>query len=256
LTKGYAYSDRGKNMASKRKNQPATFRIVVDDDMDNPIIVTDVASFPDALGRYRESIFAQMTGPDYYTSQLVLLLGEDTFVTYDFYSEQAWIDTVVETQVKEKLEPYEEIKREDALNREVERRVQARLAEEEELRRAKGEELASIYRIFDNVTQQPVYVGQTKRSVEARMQEHIKRALTPTSTDLLYKFLGQRIEEKNFPTIQVVGQVLARSVRTAESTEIRRLIQGEVPLFNIESLRASTRARYAMGDIQFPIERP
>ncbi len=122
--------------------------------------VTDIASFPDSLGRYRESIFAQMTGEDYYKSQLVLLVAEDSFTTYDFYSESAWINEMVDTRVKEELEPYENLKREDALNREVERGVQVRLAEEEELRRAKGEELASIYRIFDSVTKQPVYVGQ------------------------------------------------------------------------------------------------
>lgn len=242
-------------MAPRRTNLQATFRIIVDGDMGNPIPITSVEDFPDFLGRYKESIFAQMTGEDYYKSQLVLLLQDDGFVTYDFYSEQAWIDEMVETQVRQKLEPYEEREREDEMNREIERRVQARMEQEEELRRARGADLSYIYRIFDNVTQLPVYVGKTKKSIETRIQEHIAKALSPSSGEpRLHGFLSQRIEEKNFPTIQVVKQTLTRSVRREESAEIRRLILEGVPLFNIESVRATTRARYLMGDIQFPLE--
>ncbi len=89
------WSRKRKNMAPRRTNRRATFRIVVDEDMGNPISITSIEDFPDFLGRYRESIFAQMTGEDYYKSQLVLTLQKDGFVTYDFYSEQAWIDEMV-----------------------------------------------------------------------------------------------------------------------------------------------------------------
>jgi hypothetical protein len=221
--------------------------------MGNAMPVTAVEDFPDFLGRYRESIFAQMIGEDYYTSRLVLT-QEDDFITYDFYSEQAWIDAMVETQVRQKLEQYEEREREDEMNREIERRVQERMEEEEELRRARGADLSTIYRVFDNVTQRPVYVGQTKKNVETRMQEHIAKALSPSGEPRLHGFLSQRIEEKSFPTIQVVRKTLTRSVRREEDAEIRRLIREGVPLFNREYVRATTRARYAMGDIQFPIE--
>ncbi len=227
----------------------------MDGDLDNPLPVTAIEEFPDFLAGYRESIFAQMVGEEYYKSQLVLRLREGGFVTYDFYSEQAWIDEMVETQVREKLEPYEQAEREDEMNMEIERRVQERMAEEQELRRARGADLASIYRVFDNVTQLPVYIGHTKKSVETRMQQHIAKALSPSSGEpRLHGFLSQRIQEKNFPTIQVVRQTLARSARREESAEIRSLILQGVPLFNIESVRVTTRARYSMGEIQFPIE--
>jgi len=244
-----------KNMTIGRTTRRATFRIVVDGDLDNPLPVTAIEEFPDFLAGYRESIFAQMVGEEYYKSQLVLRLREGGFVTYDFYSEQAWIDEMVETQVREKLEPYEQAEREDEMNMEIERRVQERMAEEQELRRARGADLASIYRVFDNVTQLPVYIGHTKKSVETRMQQHIAKALSPSSGEpRLHGFLSQRIQEKNFPTIQVVRQTLARSARREESAEIRSLILQGVPLFNIESVRVTTRARYSMGEIQFPIE--
>jgi hypothetical protein len=230
-------------MALGRTTRRTTFRIVVDGDLDNPLPVTTIEEFPDFLAGYRESIFAQMVGEEYYKSQLVLRLREGGFVTYDFYSEQAWIDEMVETQVREKLEPYEQAEREDEMNMEIERRVQERMVEEEELRRARGADLASIYRVFDNVTQLPVYIGHTKKSIETRMQQHIAKALSPSSGEpRLHGFLSQRIQEKNFPTIQVVRQTLARSARREESAEIRGLILQGVPLFNIESVRATTRA--------------
>lgn len=189
-------------------------------------------------------------------SQLVLKREDGQFITYDFYSELAWIDEMVEIQVQQKLEPYERLEREEAMAKEVEARVQARMQQEEEQRRATGTELASIYRIFDNVDQRPVYVGQTKKSIEARMQQHIAKALGPMSGEAqLIGFLRDRIAEKNFPTIQIVKQTLVRSVRQEESAEIRRLIQEGVPLFNRESIQATTRARYSMGEIQFPIEK-
>src|SRR5205807_4804374 len=138
---------KGMNMALGRTTRRATFRIVVDGDLDNPIPITGLEDFPDFLGGYRESIFAQMVGEEYYKSQLVLRSGEGGFVTYDFYSEQAWIDEMVETQVRQKLEPYEQAEQEDEMNREIERRVQERMAEEQELRRARGADLATIYRV-------------------------------------------------------------------------------------------------------------
>ena len=242
-------------MVSKRTNQRTTFRIVVDGDLNNPLPITVVDDFPDFLGRYRESIFAQMMGEDYYKSQLTLMMQEGSFITYDFYSEQAWINEMVETQVRQKLEPYVDREREDDMNRKIERRVQERMEEEQELRRARGADLSTIYRVFDNVTQLPVYIGQTKKSIEARMQQHVAQALLPSAGEpRLHEFLSQRIEEKHFPTIQVVRQTLSRSARQEENIEIQKLIMQGVPLFNIESVRATTRARYLMGEIQFSIE--
>src|SRR2546429_3230379 len=136
-------------MAPRRTNQRTMLRIVVDGDMDNPILVTAVEDFPGFLGRYRESIFAQMTGDDYYKSQLVLLLQEGSLVTYDFYSEQAWIDEMVETQVRQKLEPYEEREREDEINREIERRGWGRNGEEGEMKGGGGGGTASSLPRFD-----------------------------------------------------------------------------------------------------------
>src|SRR5438045_3658839 len=92
-------------MAPKR----SIFRIVVNDDMENSMPIAAMDDFPDELGEYRESIFAQMNGNGYYTSQLVLALG-DGFVTYDFYSDRAWLDKVR----RQAVEPYEEQKREEA----------------------------------------------------------------------------------------------------------------------------------------------
>jgi len=98
-------------MAIGRTTRRATFRIVVDGDLDNPLPVTAIEEFPDFLAGYRESIFAQMVGEEYYKSQLVLRLREGGFVTYDFYSEQAWIDKMVETARKlaAKSESYREV---------------------------------------------------------------------------------------------------------------------------------------------------
>jgi hypothetical protein len=123
-------AEKGKKHMALRTTQRATFRIVVDGDLDNPLPITAIEDFPDFLGGYRESIFAQMSGEDYYKSQLVLRSREGDLITYDFYSEQAWIDEMVESQVKERLEPYERAEREDEMNREIERRVQERMAEE------------------------------------------------------------------------------------------------------------------------------
>src|SRR5262245_23598290 len=97
-----------------------TFRVVINSDTGHPISIRSVEELPDSLGQYKESIFAQMREEYYYASQLVLKLEDGQFVTYDFYSEQAWIDTMVEIQVQQKLEPYERLEREDAIAKEVE----------------------------------------------------------------------------------------------------------------------------------------
>src|SRR5258708_16073878 len=121
-----------------RTTQRATFRIVVDGDLDNPLPITEIEDFPDFLGGYRESIFAQMIGENYYKSQLVLWLQEGGFVTYDFYSEQAWINEMVQTQVRQKLEPYEQAEREDEMNREIERRGPGKRAKKGETTGPRG----------------------------------------------------------------------------------------------------------------------
>jgi hypothetical protein len=242
-------------MAAKETNQRATFRIVIDEDIDSAIAVTAVADFPDALGRYRESVWAQMTGEDYYRSQLVLRSRDGNFVTYDFYSEQAWIDMLVETQVQERLAPIEQAEREAALNREVERRVQERMTVEATLRQMRGTEVASIYRVVDTVAGLPVYVGQTKKRVEVRIQDHVRQALAFSGEPRFHAFLRQRIEEQRLPTIQVVRQVFVQDARAAETAEIRRLIAEGASLFNRESVQATTRARMQMGEIQLLIEK-
>jgi len=175
-----------------------TCRIVIDDDTDNPVVVTRLADFPDVLGKYRESVWAQMTGKDYYSSQLVLRSGED-LIKYDFYSEQAWIDEMVEEEVEDRLEPIKRAEAEAEAHRaeakieaEIERRVEARLAEAAAARQARGLELASIYQITDTVINAPVYIGQTKKPVAARIQDHVRQALSPAGIPSTTAALRQR----------------------------------------------------------------
>jgi predicted metal-dependent HD superfamily phosphohydrolase len=180
---------------------------------------------------------------------------DGNFITYDFYSEQAWIDMLVETQVQERLAPIEQAEREAALNREVERRVQERMTVEATLRQMRGTEVASIYRVVDTVAGLPVYVGHTKKRVDVRIQEHVRQALAFSGEPRFHAFLRQRIEEQRLPTIQVVRQVFAQDARAEETREIRRLITEGISLFNKESMQATTRARMQMGEIQLLIEK-
>ncbi len=194
------------------------FRLTINDDMDNPIIIASAKDFPTFLDEFRDSLFALLTGKNFHQSQLVLNSDGD-LTTYDFYSEAAWF--VAQANMKEE--------------------------------RSKGS-VVNIYRFYDIVERHPVYVGQTKKSVQTRVQGHINRALQPTGPDQLYGFLRQRIEEKKFPTIQVVKSVPADAAKYEEGAEIRRLLQQGVPLFNREAIQPTTRARLLMDEVYLPIE--
>lgn len=221
------------------------FRVVVNGDMDNSIPIMVVEDFPDELGEYRESIFAQMAGTDYYTSQLVLKRGDD-FITYDFYSDRAWLDEVK----RQAVEPYEEREREQARILEREQWKQEGIRE---AREARGAEFSFIYHVVDRETALPVYVGRSV-DVERRIQQHLNAARSLSGIPKLYGYLGKLIEEeRDLPTVRVVGKIARTSADREEQAEIFRLIREGIPLFNKEYVRATTRTR-ALMNVEFPIE--
>jgi hypothetical protein len=221
------------------------FRVVINGDMDNSIPITGAEDFPDELGEYRESIFAQLSGTDYYTSQLVLKRGDD-FITYDFYSDRAWLDEVKWQAVQ----PYEEREREQARILEREQWKQEGMRE---AREAKGAEFSFLYHVVDRETGLPIYVGRSV-DVERRIQQHLNSARSLSGIPKLYGYLGKLIEEeRDLPTVRVVGKTARAFADREEQAEIFRLIREGVPLFNKEYVRATTRAR-ALMNVQFPIE--
>lgn len=228
-------------MASKK----SIFHAVINGDMDNSLPITAVEDFPDELGEYRESIFAQMAGTDYYTSQLVLKRG-DSFITYDFYSDQAWLDEVK----RQAVEPYEEREREQARILEREQWKQEGI---KEAREARGTEFSFIYHVVDGETALPVYVGRSV-DVERRIQQHLTNARSLSGIPKLYGYLGKLLEEeRDLPTVRVVGRAVRASADREEQAEIFRLIREGAPLFNKEYVRATTRVR-ALMNVRFPIE--
>ncbi|SRR6266487_1456818 len=228
-------------MAPKR----SVFRIVVNDDMENSQLVMEVGDFPDELGEYRESIFAQMNGKDYYASQLVLMQGED-FITYDFYSDKAWIDAVK----KQVAESFEERDREATRVLEVEQLKQEWARES---RQARGSDFSHVYHIVDSETGQPIYVWQAI-DVDRRMQQHYNQSLALMGPPKLYSYLNQIITDgRAYPTTRVVNRVPRMDVNRAEQVEIFRLIKEGAVLFNKEYMRGTTRAR-AMTAVEIPIE--
>ncbi len=221
------------------------FRIVLNGDMDNSVPVTAIEDFPDELGEYRETIFSQMTGRDYYTSQLVLK-REDDFIIYDFYSDRAWLDEVK----RQAVEPYEEREREQARLLELERWKQEGIREAREVR---GAEFSFIYHVVDRETALPVYVGRSV-DVERRIQQHLNSARSLSGIPKLYGYLGKLIEEeRDLPTVRVVGKTERAFADKEEQAEIFRLIREGIPLFNKEYVRATTRVR-ALMNVEFPIE--
>ncbi len=221
------------------------FHVVLNNDMDDSMSITAVDDFPDELGEYRESIFAQMNGKDYYKSQLVLMQGED-FITYDFYSDRAWIDAVKQQAVK----PYQERDREATR---VLEREQWKQEGVRELREARGSEFSHVYHIVDSETGQPIYVGQAIE-VDRRMQQHYNQSQALSGQPKLYGYLNQIITDgRAYPTTRVVSRVPRMDVNRAEQAEIFRLIREGVVLFNKEYMRGTTRAR-AMTAVEIPIE--
>jgi len=221
------------------------FHVVVNNDMDDSMSITAVDDFPDELGEYRESIFAQMNGKDYYKSQLVLMQGED-FITYDFYSDRAWIDAVKQQAV----EPYQEREREEAKLQEQEYWKQEGVRES---RVARGAEFSFIYHVVDRETAHPVYVGRSV-NVDTRIQQHLNNSRTLSGIPKLYGYLSKILEEgRDVPIVRVVDRVPRALAEREENAEIFRLIREGVLLFNKESVRATTRAR-ALMNISIPTE--
>ena len=99
------------------------------------------------------------------------------------------------------------------------------------------------------------------RSTSAEQRKASKResrgTLTEHPTDRpgpVIRISPPRIEEKKFPTIQVVKSVPADAAKYEEGAEIRRLLQQGVPLFNREAVQPTTRARLLMDEVYLPIE--
>ncbi len=221
------------------------FRVVVDNDMDNSILIIDVGDFPDELGEYRDSIFAQMNGKDYYASQLVLMRG-DTLVTFDFYSDLAWLNAVR----RQAVEPYVERQREEVQELEYE---QLRQDVIREIREERGAKPALIYHIVDHETELPIYVGESMYP-DRRLQQHLTSSQILSGIPGLHAYLHQRLEEgRPLPKARIVGKTTKALAKREEQAETFRLIREGVQLLNIESVRKTTRAR-AMMDLKIPLE--